>query len=134
MEACRQAVSIPVVGCGQAACLMIPLVAYQGAVIVADERRIPEKRMSIGRTGLSADRIAGFEAIKVQEQEETRKALVLGCLTFLGTAPELEKLLGVPVIDPGPAAVILAEGMVRQGLRSSVRAFLDRDAMTEENK
>lgn len=154
MEACRQAVSIPVVGCGQAACLMIPLVAYQGAVIVADERRIPEKRMSIGRTGLSADRIAGFEAITTSGQEETRKvlmdalvdagrralantgaqALVLGCLTFLGTAPELEKFLGVPVIDPGPAAVILAEGMVRQGLRSSVRAFLDRDAMTEENK
>lgn len=145
MEACRQNVSIPVIGGGQAACLMVPLVGYHGAVLVADEKRIPEKMVSLSRTGLSMDRILGYEAVAARgldpfanheemlEQliragrralEHTRaQVLVLGCLSFLGMAGEMEQILGVPVIDSAVAAVSLCEGMVRQGLHSSRRAY-----------
>lgn len=152
LEACRQVVRIPVIGCGQAACLMIPLLGYQGALLLADEKRIPEKMLSIGRTGLSSERIVGFEAVKKKglDPEADRKevireladagkrvlektgaqVLVLGCLSYLGMGKDLEALLDVPVIDPAMAAVTLAESMVRQKLSHSAKAFLTRDALT----
>lgn len=152
MEACRQVVRIPVIGCGQAACLMIPVLGYHGALLLADEERIPEKMVSVGRTGLSAERIVGFEAVKKKglDPKEDRaelieeladagrraldktgaQVLVLGCLSYLGMAAELEELLHVPVIDPATVAVTLAESMVRQRLCHSTKAFLTRDAMT----
>lgn len=152
MEACRQAVRIPVIGCGQAACLMIPVLGYQGALLLADPERIPEKMISIGRTGISADRIAGFEAVKRKglDPEKNRdellmelaeagqrvidrtgaQVLILGCLSYLGLAKELQTALRVPVVDPATVAVTLAESMVRQRLCHSTKAFLTRDAMT----
>lgn len=152
MEACRQAVSIPVIGAGQAACMMIPLVGYQGALILADEKRIPEKKAALSRTGLSAERIEGYEAIHRQDLDPIRdreclkkelldagkrvlaktnaQVLVLGCLSFLGFGEELSEELQVPVIDPGPASVIVAEGLVRQKLYSSKRAYLGREDMS----
>lgn len=152
MEACRQAVRIPVIGCGQAACLLIPVLGYQGALLLADAERIPEKMFSIERTGLAEKRVAGFEAVtKKGLDPETQRAellneltaagqralqktgaqvLVLGCLSYLGMAEELEKRLQVPVIDPAAAGVALAESVVRQKLTHSTRAFLTRAAMT----
>lgn len=152
MEACRQVVRIPVIGCGQAACLMIPLLGYQGALLLADSKRIPEKMAAVGRTGLASDWIIGFEAVKRHDldPEQNRaevldeleaagqrvlertgaQVLVLGCLSYLGMAKELEVRLKVPVVDPGTVAVTLAESMVRQQLSHSTKAFLSRDAMT----
>lgn len=152
MEACRQVVRIPVIGCGQAACLMIPVLGYQGALLLADGERIPEKMASVGRTGLASERIVGFEAVKkkgldpqknreelIQELAAAGKrvlertgaqVLVLGCLSYLGLAKELEAILNVPVVDPATVAVTLAESMVKQKLAHSAKAFLTRDAMT----
>ncbi len=148
MEACRQVVDIPVVGAGQAACLMVPLVGYQGAVLLADKKRIPEKKHTFFRIGLASDRICGYDGLDgesldpIQDREALLEAflaagrralegtgaqvLVLGCTSFLGMAPELERRLHVPVIDPGPAGVAMAEAMVRQRLASGKKAFLSR--------
>lgn len=145
MEACRQAVSIPVVGAGQAACLLLPAVAYHGALLVADQNRIPEKRMALSRTGLASERICGYEPVHargldpIEHRGQLKKellkagqralehteaqALILGCLSFLGLAEELSAGLMVPVIDPGPASVCLAETLVCMHLRSSPRAY-----------
>lgn len=152
LEACRQAVSVPVVGAGQAAYLMVPTVAYQAAVILSDAKRIPEKKLTLSRTGLSSERIVGFEAVNIKGmdpiQDNARlteelleagkralektgaQALVLGCLSFLGTGKKLEEKLQVPVIDPGPISVVMAESMVRLGLSSSKKAYLKRSDMT----
>lgn len=51
------------------------------------------------------------------------QVLILGCLSFMGLARELEEELSVPVIDPGPASVCLAEALVRQGLRPGRKAY-----------
>jgi allantoin racemase len=55
-------------------------------------------------------------------------AIVLGCTGFLGCAAAMEeKLLAagydVPVIDPIPTTVCIADGIVRAGLRHSKRAY-----------
>ncbi len=145
MEACRQAVSIPVVGAGQAAYLLLPAVAYHGVLLAADQNRIPEKMVSLSRTGLAADRICGYEPVHardldpIEHRRQLKKellkagrralehtdaqALILGCLSFLGLSEELSAELMVPVIDPGPASVCLAETLVCMHLRSSPKAY-----------
>lgn len=145
LEACRQAVSIPVVGAGQTACLMIPQVGYQGCVLTADAGRIPEKLAALSRTGLEAGRILGFEGVSVegldvvQERElvldrlteagrrilgrTCGQVLVLGCLIFLGMGSELEERLQVPVLDAAALSVGMAELLVRQNISSSRKAY-----------
>lgn len=151
VEACRQMVSIPVVGAGQAACFMIPQIAHQGLILLADKERIPEKKISILRTGIAQDRIAGFEGISLEEggmedrdevirqlvlagKEGIRKTgaqvLVLGCLSFLGMAKEIQEKLQVPVIDAAAVSVSMAELMIRQGFYNSPKAYLTREAST----
>jgi allantoin racemase len=131
---------------------MIPVIGYQGAVLVADERRTPEKQIALSRTGLSMDRICGFEGIRAKGLDPIKdlnrlkeelvaagkralektgaQVLVLGCLSFLGLGEELEEELHVPVIDPGPAGVALAEAVVRQRLFSSKKAYLGSEDIT----
>ena len=145
MEACRQMVSIPVVGAGQSACLLIPVLGYQGVILIADEQRIPEKMVSFYRMGLETDRIAGFEAVQAHGldpfknreqmlealaaagkralQKDGATVLVLGCLSFLGVAQELSERLQIPVIDPATHAVATAEILARQHLKNSQLAY-----------
>ena len=51
------------------------------------------------------------------------QVLLLGCLSFLGLAHPLSERLGVPVVDPAVAPVALAECLVRQGLKTSRKAY-----------
>ncbi len=54
--------------------------------------------------------------------------IVLGCTGFLGCAAAIEKHLlaaghDVPVIDPIPATVCVAEAIAKSGLRHSKRTY-----------
>jgi allantoin racemase len=52
------------------------------------------------------------------------EVLCLGCGLMLETRSALEERLGVPVVEGVPAAVVLAESLVRLGLRTSkIRTF-----------
>ena len=52
-------------------------------------------------------------------RETHTEAIVLGCLSFLGLAEPLSRVLGIPVIYPAVAAVTTAESIVRQRLFTS---------------
>lgn len=145
LDACREMVNIPVVGAGQAACLLAPVLGRQAGLLLADGRRLPEKRQFVTRCGVAADCITAFTAIdadgvdlwldrpEVQERlavagerllkESGVQVLILGCLSFLAQGLPLAQRLGVPVIDPAIAAVSLAESLVRQRLTTSRRAY-----------
>jgi len=80
------------------------------------EPRIGEARQRLGECAL--------EAI----EQDDADAIILGCTGFLGCASAIESYLGergykVPVIDPIPATVCIAEGVVRAGLSHSKIAF-----------
>ena len=49
--------------------------------------------------------------------------VILGCLSFAGMGQEIEKLVGVPIIDPAYALVTCCEAVVRQGLRHSKKSY-----------
>lgn len=144
VDACREVLSIPVVGAGQAACLLAPCISRQAGLLLADTSRIAEKRLFFAQCGVSADRFAVIDGIDGREldlwqnREQTldllteagskmvqqgAQALVLGCLSFLGLAQPLSQRLLVPVIDPAAAAVTMAEALVRQGLHTSRAAY-----------
>lgn len=46
-------------------------------------------------------------------------SFIIGCMAMWGMAPELTRRTGVPVIDGGQAALMMAESLVRMGLSQS---------------
>lgn len=141
IDACREALRIPVIGGAQASCLAALNVCRSFGVILATEARLPEKRLFLRTLGVSPERIGQIAAVNLNgispwaDRETTFKkllvcgqkmmrethteAIVLGCLSFLGLAEPLSRVLGIPVIDPAVAAVTTAESIVRQRLFTS---------------
>ena len=141
IDACREALRIPVIGGAQASCLAALNVCRSFGVILADEARLPEKKLFLRTLGVSPERIVQIAAVNLNgispwaDRETTFKkllacgqkmmrethteAIVLGCLSFLGLAEPLSRVLGIPVIDPAIAAVTTAESIVRQRLFTS---------------
>lgn len=141
IDACREALRIPVIGGAQASCLAALNVCRSFGVILADEARLPEKKLFLRTLGVSPERIGQMAAVNLNgispwaDRETTFKkllacgqkmmrethteAIVLGCLSFLGLAEPLSRVLGIPVIDPAVAAVTTAESIVRQRLFTS---------------
>lgn len=141
IDACREALRIPVIGGAQASCLAALNVCRSFGVILADEARLPEKKRFLRTLGVSPERIGQIAAVNLNgispwaDRETTFKkllacgqkmmrethteAIVLGCLSFLGLAEPLSRVLGIPVIDPAVAAVTTAESIVRQRLFTS---------------
>lgn len=141
IDACREVLRIPVIGGAQASCLAALNVCRSFGVILADEARLPEKKLFLRTLGVSPERIGQIAAINLNgispwaDRETTFKkllacgqkmmrethteAIVLGCLSFLGLAEPLSRVLGIPVIDPAVAVVTTAESIVRQRLFTS---------------
>ena len=141
IDACREALRIPVIGGAQAPCLAALNVCRSFGVILADEARLPEKKLFLRTLGVSPERIGQIAAVNLNgispwaDRETTFKkllacgqkmmrethteAIVLGCLSFLGLAEPLSRVLGIPVIDPAVAAVTTAESIVRLRLFTS---------------
>lgn len=140
IDACREALRIPVIGGAQASCLAALNVCRSFGVMLADELRLPEKKRFLRTLGVDPSCIAQIAAADMlgvdpwQNRElalarlaecgqqmvaEGAEAIVLGCLSFLGLAQPLAEILGVPVIDPAVATVTTAESIVRQRLFTS---------------
>lgn len=141
IDACREALRIPVIGGAQASCLAALNVCRSFGVILADEARLPEKKLFLRTLGINPERIGQIAAVNLNgispwaDRETTFKkllacgqkmmrethteAIVLGCLSFLGLAEPLSRVLGIPVIAPAVAAVTTAESIVRQRLFTS---------------
>jgi allantoin racemase len=60
----------------------------------------------------------GVESMKAIN-EDGADLIILGCTGMIGMAQELQKKLGIPVIDPTAAALKMAESIVDLGLSHS---------------
>jgi len=140
LEALRERLLTPVIGIGEASFLAACAVGRRFSVLSLLPRLIPKKREQVRRAGL-LDRLASVRALGVGAvesyegrdrlmdryraegraaiQEDGADCLILGCAGMVGIAEELERDLGVPVVDPVVAAVKLAEacGPIRRGRR-----------------
>ncbi|MCA9860326.1 MAG: hypothetical protein KC438_11420 [Thermomicrobiales bacterium] len=64
-----------------------------------------------------------LEAAIVEGVAQGAHSFIIGCMAMWGMAPELTRRTGVPVIDGGQAALMMAESLVRMGLRQSGIAY-----------
>ena len=149
LHACREAVSIPVLGAGQTALHMANMLGHRFSFITVLERIRPMIDKIIHTYGLR-QKYASFQSIDVPVLElshdmealnaalaekarmsierDGADAIVLGCTGFLGCAEAMRKSLlaadhDVPVIDPIPVAVQVADALIRCGLSHSKVAY-----------
>ena len=64
-----------------------------------------------------------YQEAKKAITEDGADVIVLGCGSLLGVAKILQEKLKVPVIDPGLAALKMAEMLVKLGLSQSKKAY-----------
>lgn len=139
LDAARCATSVPVVGIGEAACLIATQLAERYVVVTSAAVSILVIEANLRRSGL-ATRCAGVRAagvpvldiaqgaggpddpvaaaVRRAAAEIPGAAIVLGCAGMADLAGALTKELDRPVVDGVAAAVTIAEGVVRLGLRT----------------
>lgn len=144
LEAARELVSIPVVGIEEASLHVAAQLGYRFTILTTFHRRVPTRTEHVSLRGLG-ERLASVRPLEMSvlemdaQPERTRtrllqvaaaavdqdgaEVIVLGCAGLTGYASDLERELGVAVVDPTPVAVLTAEMLVRLGLRHSKRAL-----------
>jgi len=150
MKPGREAVSIPVLGPGQATMHLAAVLGHRFSVITVIENCIPMMENQARVYGV-AEKLASVRAVHIPvlelEQDQQRltdalveqsvmaieddgaHAIIFGCTGMIGCAQEVQQGLarrgygGVPVIDPMPATIKLAEALVDLGLSHSKRTY-----------
>ena len=146
VEAARELAAIPIIGpCEASLAASIPL-GHQASIITVLHNVIYSLRRVARVAGLES-RLASVRAVEVSVldlakersrvvetfvregkkalEEDGADVLIPGCMSmaFLGVAEEVQKELGVPVLNPAAVALKTAELVVRLGLRTSKKAY-----------
>lgn len=146
LRACREAVSIPVIGAGQASFLTAAMLGDTMSFITTSESRRSEKVEFARMCGIDISRLSSVRSIeydilneascsksdKLTEKlenvirqcitEDHADVAILGCLSFAGLGNELTKRTGIPVVDPAYALVSVMESLVHQKLSHSKKS------------
>lgn len=146
MEAARELVSIPVVGSGQASMHVAAQLGGRFSIIAprdgAGSRAYENPRkyglsqnyastrgVGLSVMDLAKDRDRTIERIvevgRRAVDEDGADTLILGCMSmaFHDITGELSERIGVPVVNPVPASLALAEFLARNGLSHSRTAY-----------
>jgi allantoin racemase len=136
----REVVEIPVVGPGQAAMLTASAISHRFSVVSVLKNVLPlirelaqlygvESKLASARSidvpvldlekDVEKTRNALLEESKKALREDGAEAIVLGCTGFTGLASFIQERVNVPVIDPLPTAVKMAELLVDLNLSQS---------------
>ena len=146
-EGARELLAVPVVDITEAGAMQAMLIGHRYGVVTTPERTCPQIEDSLRTAGLlqrcasivgadvSVLEIAGAAGEETAEAAQAEVAallaagrralaagadvLVLGCAGTAGFEGPLSRELGVPVIEPVAAGVVLAHGLVTLGLRTS---------------
>lgn len=140
LDAARSLADVPVVGIGEAACLVAGLVCRRYSIVTTLDRSVPVIAENLRHYGF-AERCAGirFADVPVLDidddaslgriRREIEQALeidgsdgiVLGCAGMSDLAVRLSDDYGVPVVEGVSSAVGLAETLIANGLATSRR-------------
>jgi allantoin racemase len=144
LDGARELVAIPVVGPAKTTLYLAASLANKFAVIMAGGD-LPKHVWAFAKVIGVADRIVSVPTLACSVMDFVRdegravqmivdmgkqlmddqgaEALVLGCGATTGLAPQVSKVLGIPVLDPGQTAVKFAEMLVDLGLSHSKKAY-----------
>ncbi|MCK5022316.1 MAG: hypothetical protein KAR54_03655 [Candidatus Pacebacteria bacterium] len=140
LKAAKQASCIPVVGAGEAALSLALLLGERFSVIVPIPGSISPMISKIRQMGLW-ERMASVRAVnlhvldldnyeqtlasvaeeaRIAVEDDGAEVIVLGCTVMGPIAGALANKLAVPVVEPGTAALKLAEALAAPGWKSSL--------------
>ena len=133
LDVLREIIDKPVVGIGQASMHAAAMLGHRFSVIQTTDHSVPMKEDLVRRYGLwekcasvravvgNSDSLLGAVAEAAQRAvgEDGAEVIVLGCAGLSGLEKEIERRVGVPVVDGVACAVVLVEGLVRCGLTTS---------------
>jgi allantoin racemase len=139
-EGLQELLDVPVVDITEAAAQTACLLGRRFGVVTTLQRVVPLIEDRLRLAGLDArcaavrasglmvreleeDPLSAVSAMAAQGkrlvEEDGADVLCLGCAGMAGLREAVEAATGVPVVDGVPAAALLAEGLVRQRLRTS---------------
>jgi allantoin racemase len=146
VDAARELATIPVIGpCEASLAASVPL-GHQASIITVLQTVVPSMKKYARAAGLG-ERLASVRAVEVSVldlakerprvietfvregkkaiEEDGADVLIPGCMSmaFLGVAEDVQKELGIPVLNPAAVALKTAELYVRLGLSTSKRAY-----------
>ena len=144
LGACRELISIPVVGPGESALSIAVTLGHRFGVITTRPDNVLRTRIRIEKSlyggMLCSVRSMGIDVASLREDEDaTRRSLreackasveldgakvvVLGCLGMADYGRDIARELGVPVIDPAFIAMAKAETMIKLGIAHGGRGL-----------
>lgn len=141
LAACRERLSIPVFGPGQTSMHMAAMLGHRFSIVTVLESVRPMLEDLALVYGLShklaSIRVVGIPVLEIETRfdevqrllaeeslaaviKDRANAIVLGCTGFLGCADAIQRHLAqaghrIPVIDPIPTTVLVAEAAIRAG-------------------
>lgn len=133
----REMTPKPVIGMGEASMLYAAVLGHKFSILSLKRKAIPKKEdlvkkygfegrcASVRETGLGANtQPAEILQRLIQEgrkavEEDGAEVLVLGCAGMGDLDDEIEKTLGVPVIDGVVSALMIVESLIRYGKKTS---------------
>jgi allantoin racemase len=150
LKAAREAVAIPVLGPGETTMHIASMLGHRFSIVTTLSRCIPMQENLAKVYGIG-DKLASIRAVDIpvlELEEDTDRlvealldqsieaidsdgahVIILGCTGMIGSALALEQGLqrrgytGVPVIDPVPATIKIAEALVDLRLSHSKRTY-----------
>lgn len=138
LDPLRETLDIPVVGIGEASCLMASLLAHRFSILTGTDKWTPPKQDTLARLGLT-ERLASLKSYSewsgTSSHEEIltsleyasrhcidhdgAEAIVIGAGPLVGYGKPLQDRLGVPVIDPTLCGYLELESCIRLGVSHS---------------
>ena len=133
----RELTDKPVIGIGEASMLFALPLGHKFSILSLKRKKIPQKEdlvkkygfenrcASIRATGLGVVANHNEKRAKlIQEgekavKEDRAEVLILGCAGMAGMDKEIEKAIGVPVIDGVVSALLIMESLIRYGVLTS---------------
>ncbi len=140
VEAAREISSIPVLGLEEATLSIALLLGEKFGIMTEKRPRVAMKVRHIRRYGLlerlaavrplelsvaelAADpegtKMAGLALARRMVEEDGAEVIIMGCAAMAGYSDDLEKELGIPVLDPLKVSLKVAESLVHLGLTHS---------------
>ncbi len=140
LDAAKEISTIPVIGIEEATLHMAAMLGHRFSIMTGMRRRIPTREWHVALRGvqdsyasspalemsvleMDSDPIKAkkriLELAKKAVTEDRAEAIVLGCAGLAGYSEDIERELGVVVLDPTSVAFKVAEAMADLGLHHS---------------
>jgi len=140
LDAAKEISDIPVVGIEEATMHIAAMLGHKFSVTTSGKNRVPTRDLHARKHGLesrfASSLVLDMSVAEMDAKPEEAKArilavareavaehgtevIILGCAGLAGYAEDVERELGVVVLDPSSVALKVAEALVDLGLRHS---------------